>query len=174
MNQFKKVLLSAFATLAIFGTTLVSCTSDPCDPKTIVCLNGGACTDGKCGCVGGFEGTTCQTKTNEKFVALYSASDVRTAPTAGTPFPYAPQIFAGNTNTTLLIDKFYDGFFNNKINATANASTITIASQDPDVSGFSVAGSGTLVSNTLTWNYTITRTDTLPNITKTYQGTWTK
>jgi len=45
----------------------------PCD--SVFCLNGGSCYDGNCICPDGYEGTTCETKWNEKFIGNYRSYD---------------------------------------------------------------------------------------------------
>jgi hypothetical protein len=165
MNQFKKVLLSAFATVAIFGTTLVSCTPDPCDPKTIVCLNGGACTDGTCGCVAGFEGTTCQTLSRDKFIGIFSGTE---SCTIGTD-TYAITTTANSDKTKFNIQNLYNQSSVIAL-ASANGNAFTIPNQTVSA-GITASGSGVITGNTITVTYTIITVASGLTNTCTFTGT---
>jgi hypothetical protein len=55
----------------------------PC--KNVICLNGGACSDGVCNCAVGYEGLKCETRWSDKFIGNYQAQDECYA---GTSTPY--------------------------------------------------------------------------------------
>ncbi len=62
MKQTKVFLLTAFITLAAFGTVIYSsCKKDPC--KGVLCQNGGACSGGSCSCPAGYTGAHCENST---------------------------------------------------------------------------------------------------------------
>lgn len=81
----KPVLLTCLLTLSVFITVLfISCEKSaityndttkvrPC--ANVICLNGGACSDGVCHCANGYEGNHCETKWSDKFIGTYKASD---------------------------------------------------------------------------------------------------
>ena len=83
-KQIKLVALSTFSFLAIIAIVFSSCEKQeqnfgpttyykPC--QDVICLNGGTCHDGNCLCAVGFEGTKCETRSVDKFVATYDAFD---------------------------------------------------------------------------------------------------
>jgi len=82
----------AFVILTFSAILLVSCNKGsttyndttltrPCD--NVICLNGGACTDGFCYCPQGFEGVQCATKWSDKFVGNFIADDACDTSSAG-------------------------------------------------------------------------------------------
>jgi hypothetical protein len=85
MKQKWIAVLSSFVILTVFGITLLSsCGKDnplikngtiiePC--KNVVCYNGGVCSDGRCNCPTGFEGTDCNTTWNNRYTGTYDAID---------------------------------------------------------------------------------------------------
>jgi hypothetical protein len=71
MKTVKTLITTAALVTTIFGAiTYTSCKKDKC--KTVTCLNGGSCNNGNCTCQSGYEGSICDTKTNEKFAGTYS------------------------------------------------------------------------------------------------------
>jgi len=74
MKSIRHVALSALLTIGIFGTVAyTACNKDAC--ASVTCMNGGTCSGGTCTCPVGYEGTTCDTKSNAKFVGTYTASE---------------------------------------------------------------------------------------------------
>ncbi|MBL7717411.1 MAG: calcium-binding EGF-like domain-containing protein [Flavipsychrobacter sp.] len=76
MKSIRRIALAAAVTLSAFGAvTFTSCNPDEC--KDVVCANGGSCNsdDGSCTCATGYEGATCETKMNAKFVGTWSAAE---------------------------------------------------------------------------------------------------
>jgi hypothetical protein len=55
----------------------------PCN--NVICLNGGACSDGECKCAVGYEGSKCEIRWSDKFIGNYQAQDECYA---GTSTPY--------------------------------------------------------------------------------------
>lgn len=58
MQKAKLLLLTAISTVAIFSVVLYSSCRNPC--KNVVCLNGGACSQGNCLCQTGYVGPRCE------------------------------------------------------------------------------------------------------------------
>lgn len=73
MKKIKSILLASFGFLAIGGMVLSSsCEQDPC--TTLLCQNGGSCSDGLCQCPTGYEGAQCEIKTVSRFVGKYKGT----------------------------------------------------------------------------------------------------
>jgi hypothetical protein len=166
MKSLKSILLASVLTIGAFTSVVfTSCEKDACED--IICANGGTCTDGACNCAAGYEGTLCETESRTKFIKSWAATDVQGTNT----LVYTCAIASGSLITNVIIsNKFSDDFFVNNVNATVSGNTINIASQQPDADGYAVAGSGTLSSGKITWNYTITEVAT--SSTLTYTGLW--
>jgi hypothetical protein len=169
MKSIKHIALSAFLTVSAFGSVFyTACNKDKC--KDVVCQNGGTCSEGNCTCVTGYEGTNCETKSRDKFIKSWSATDV----TGSTSLPYTASIGASTSSdvTAVVIgNTFSDNFFLiGPIKATVNGNTITIPSQNPDNNKYSLSGTGTLAAGKITWSYTIKNDST--SATSIYSGTW--
>lgn len=166
MKKLKTILLASVATIGIFSSVVFSsCNPDPC--KDIVCANSGTCTDGTCVCAIGYEGTLCETESRAKFIKSWNAADVQ----GSNNYIYTCAIGNGTAITNVIIsNKFSDSYFVNNINATVSGNTITIASQQPDLDGYAVAGVGTFSNNKINWTYTITEVAT--STTLSYTGVW--
>jgi hypothetical protein len=166
MKNLKSIFLATFLTIGAFSTTVfTSCEKDACDD--IVCANGGTCTEGICACPSGYEGTLCETVSRSKFTKSWAAADQQGA----NNLVYNCVIANGTAITSVLIDDtFSDDYFVNNVNATVNGNTITIPSQEPDADGYKVAGTGTLTSGKISWNYTITEVSSGSVLT--YTGLW--
>lgn len=170
MKSFKQIALGAALTIGAFSATLyTSCNQDEC--KDVVCQNGGTCTEGKCTCVTGYEGTNCETKSVTKFVKTWSASDKEANTTTTIP-TYVSAIVAGTAVTEVKISNFSSGFFTNDVVGTVSGNTITVASQQPDNDGYYITtGTGTYDATTkkITWSYTLKNPT---NVEKSYTGSW--
>ncbi len=81
-KHFQLITLSTLTFFALVTIVFSSCEKQeqnfgpttfykPC--ANVVCLNGGACTDGYCFCPLGFEGEKCATRSVDKFVHTYQA-----------------------------------------------------------------------------------------------------
>ncbi len=87
MNKNSIFFTTATLVLIVFCSTIFySCKKDKSPVKynnttlyqpcaTVTCFNGGVCLDGLCNCPNGFEGSTCSTPWNAKFVGSYGATD---------------------------------------------------------------------------------------------------
>lgn len=70
MRFWKHTLITAFAFVGISSTVLyTSCEQDSC--IDLKCRNGGSCSEGFCRCKPGYEGSECEYKASEKFIATY-------------------------------------------------------------------------------------------------------
>ncbi len=101
MKSFKNLSLAALLSASAFGLTLFSsCNDDPC--KDTVCQNGGTCneTTGNCNCPSGYEGNSCETQANAKFVGTYGA--VETCGGTGSP-AYVVTITADPTSPSQVL-----------------------------------------------------------------------
>lgn len=172
MKLIKQLVFGAMLTISAFCAVVYSssCNKDKC--KDVTCQNGGVCDGGNCTCLIGYEGTNCETKSRDKFIKTWTASDLQAG--ASTPTAYSATIVAGTgTDVTQVIigNSFSDNFYTvGPITATIFDSTITIALQHPDADRFSVIGSGVISGGKITWAYTI-KNDTT-NVSHVYAGTW--
>jgi hypothetical protein len=154
MNQIKKVLLTAIATVGVFSATFTSCTPDPC--KDVICNNGGSCLDGACQCASGFEGTNCETSSRAKFIGNYTVLD-----TAQAVASYSCTITASSTDPTKVIISNPANLnligTNTSVTGTVSGNTLTIAKQAV-VGTAAIEYSATatiLATNLATVNYTV-------------------
>lgn len=83
-KQLRLISASALCFLTLMALVLTSCEKQeqnfgpttfykPC--VNVICLNGGACQDGRCVCPAGFEGAQCEVKSVEKFIGSYAGFD---------------------------------------------------------------------------------------------------
>jgi hypothetical protein len=106
MKSIKQLAFSAALTISAFGAVFyTSCNKDEC--KDVVCQNSGTCNadDGSCTCATGYEGNNCETKSIDKFVKQWSASDKEATTTTTIP-TYVSAIVAGSTATQIKISNF--------------------------------------------------------------------
>lgn len=74
MKSIRNIAFAALMTIGAFSAiTYTACNKDEC--KDVVCNNGGTCVDGTCSCPTGYEGTTCQTKSVDKFIGTWTATE---------------------------------------------------------------------------------------------------
>lgn len=150
MKSIRNIALSAFLTVGAFTTmTYVSCNSDPC--KDVVCQNGGQCVDGTCSCPTGYEGTSCETKSNAKFVGVYTATEDCSSGS------YQVTITAGTNGTDVLVSNLgnYGCTTTGTIvfDGTVNSSSLTINDSKCNTQ---MNATGSYANGTLTINYTAT------------------
>lgn len=148
INFFSKFLaLFIFCAVAM----VAGCKKDDaCD--SITCLNGGTCDDGTCTCLAGYEGTTCQTLTRDKFIAVYNVIE---SCSSGN-YDYTITIQASSVNADEVILSNFGDFGSGLIKGTVNGTSLNISNQTIDISGvaLTVSGSGSLNNNILTVTYT--------------------
>lgn len=123
---FKPVLFSILITLTAFAAVLyTSCKQDKC--KSISCAYGGACVDGVCKCLPGYEGSNCETITRGKFIGLYQVHET------GTLSPerqYAIGIENDNLDVTQVsIKNLYNYFYPAVVKANVIGDTLIIPNQ---------------------------------------------
>lgn len=73
MRFWKHSLLAAAVFMGITSVvTYTSCTNDSC--KTLICRNGGTCSDEACTCPDGYEGQQCEVVSRHKFYGFYDGN----------------------------------------------------------------------------------------------------
>lgn len=161
-----KLLKYTLMSILLIGSTgtFTSCKKDPCKDKN--CENGGSCADGTCVCASGYEGEECKTQVRSKFLSSYNVSE---SCQSGN-FSYQITI----TTSSLGVDRVLIGNFGGYgasvvVNASASGSSLSIPSQQVDVTGTSVtfSGSGQLSGNILTLTYTASAQGSSDNCTMT-------
>lgn len=154
MKSIKYIALSAFLTISAFCAVLyTSCSKDAC--KGVTCLHSGTCSGGNCTCPTGYEGTTCQTLSRDKFVGTYPGSEICTVGTDN----YTVTLAASSNDLQLTYSNLYNESFTATCNMVATDSFTFSGSQ----SGATFNGSGRLVANTLTVHYTIVSAASVSN-----------
>lgn len=121
MKKAKTILLSGILTMGVFSmVAYTSCSkSDKCD--SIVCKNGGTCSDGVCKCPLGFEGANCETDSKSKFIGSFSATDNCPVPDSSrTSLNYSMTITSGSTATQVYVINLADASSNPADALTAN------------------------------------------------------
>lgn len=147
MKSFKQIALSAFLTISAFGAVVyTSCNKDEC--KDVVCQNGGTCSEGKCTCPTGYDGTNCETKSRDKFVGVYTGNEICTVGTDS----YTMTLSANSDAIKLTMTNLY----NDNITATCSMVAVDSFSFSGSQGGATFNGTGRLVTNTLTVRYTLT------------------
>lgn len=155
MKAIKHIALSALLTVGAFGTVLyTSCNKDAC--KDVTCQNGGTCNDGKCTCTTGYEGTNCETKSRDKFVGVYTGSEICSVGTDN----YSITLTANSDALKLTMQNLY----NDAITATCSMLATDSFSFSGTQGGANFTGTGRLVTNTLTVRYTITNPSVTPSV----------
>lgn len=153
MKQIKQIALSVILTISAFGAVVyTSCNKDEC--KDVVCQNGGTCTEGKCTCVTGYEGTNCETKSRDKFIGTYAGTEICTVGSDS----YSVIVSANSDAIKLTMTGLY-----NDPTAPYTAICSMIAVDSFSFSGSSSAsaavvfsGTGKLTGNSLKITYTVT------------------
>ncbi len=164
MKKIRNVAFTALLSFAAFTTiTYTACTKDEC--KDVVCNNGGFCVSGTCSCPTGYEGPSCDTKSNTKFVGTYSVTET----CGGTnSTPYQVTITAGTGPTDLLISNL--GNYNCTqggtilFNGLASGASVTI---NDNKCNTQMNATGTIANDVITVSYTATYGTTTDNCTAT-------
>jgi hypothetical protein len=166
----KKVSILGLSFLSAIAFSMVilfnACSSDPC--KDVTCLNGGTCVSGTCNCANGYEGTNCDTKTQDRYAGSYSAVDVCTSGN----YSYNATVAPSSTDITKILMTNFGGFGSSVVvSGTVAGSSFTVPSQS--FGAVTISGNGTLASDNLTINVSYTANDTGGN-SDVCQGTWAK
>jgi len=159
MKRMKTIAVSVLLTLGAFSAiTYTACTKDEC--KDVTCSNGGSCVSGACSCPTGYEGTTCQTKTRDRFIGTWTGSDVCGSGT------YTITLTIGSSSTsdiTALITN--PGGFGSSVTISGtvtNSNTLTFTNANVGgartLSGTMTFSGGTTTTdpNAMTFNYSVT------------------
>lgn len=85
--RLRNIMIGVVAITSIFtAITYTSCKKDACE--NVLCLNLGACDQGKCTCPVGFEGERCEILSREKFIKRYNGRDTCMGSTKDTTIYY--------------------------------------------------------------------------------------
>jgi len=124
-SPLKKILIPALVTIsALFSMVYMSCKNDKC--KTIVCAYGGVCNQGACICPSGYEGTNCETISNQKFLGNWQVFEKGSTTNAA---QYEIAILVDTPVTTVTITNFHN-YFTSSVLAYVNHDTLTIPNQE--------------------------------------------
>jgi len=152
----KTKFFQLLSVVAIATVSFNSCTTDAC--KDVDCGLYGECVDGDCVCDTGYEGVNCDTPWSAYFLGTYAGLD-----TCG--FQYESIISGGASATTLSISNIFGLAASGTATVISNtAGTIQIPSQT--VNGYVVSGSGALVGDVITIDYTIDGDDCMLTYTR--------
>jgi hypothetical protein len=161
MNKIKNIAFTVLLSLGAFSTvTYTACNKDEC--KDVVCNNGGTCVGGTCSCPTGYEGSTCLTKTRDKFVGSWSGQDV-----CGSGTYTITLTVAASTSSDVTAIVTNPGGFGTPVTVTGTvASGNTLSFNNVSVGGGRTlngtmtftGGSTTTNPNAMTFAYTVTPT----------------
>ena len=163
MKLFRQGIISALLTLCVFGIiAYTACKKDPC--KNVNCHNGGTCSSGNCYCASGYEGATCETTANAKFLGSWLVTSVCQTQYVATitPDPISPsQMYIANFANT--------GANTSVLASIQSGNVVTIANQRvKGITNTSVSGGGSLSNGVFSLSYSVVVTDTSTNTKTTY------
>ena len=145
-TPFRKIVISALAVLTtVFSVTWLSCNRDKC--KTIVCANKGVCSEGKCTCPAGFEGSNCETVARDKFLGIWTVFEKGSITNAA---QYTISIEKTGLITDVVIKNF-NNYFVNDIKGTVSGDKLYIYNQQ--LEGKLTFGQGYIYSNNIYGQY---------------------
>lgn len=154
MKSIRNIAFGALLAIGAFSVvTYTSCTKDEC--KDVVCQNNGTCVSGTCNCPTGYEGTTCQTKSRDKFIGTWAGADVCNSGTYNVTLSVA----SSSNEVNALVNN--PGGFGNAITITgvvSSANELTFTNQSAGGSGRLINGKMSISGNALTFEYTVTAT----------------
>jgi len=134
--------------------------------RVIICGPNSNLVNDSCVCEAGYEldaAGLCM-EARAKFLGNYSITEQ----CSFTSDTYQISVVAGANLNEVKVNNFW-GIFANSVIATVSGTSITIASQDPDLDGFIVEGSGSIDTSltpmVMTLSYTVTDTNGVPPIT---------
>lgn len=77
MKKTRYIFVAFVMMVSIFAAlTYLACKKDKCN--NVVCHNGGACNNGSCICLPGYEGTNCEILSRDKFITTFNGGDTCT------------------------------------------------------------------------------------------------
>ena len=159
MNRIKNIAFSALLAIGSFSAVFyTSCNKDEC--KDVVCNNGGTCVSGSCSCPVGFEGTSCEILTRDKFTGTYVGTETCSIGSDA----YTITITTNSNNIMVTLTNLYNQGFT-AMGTVTGANTFSLSGSQGTTS---YTGTGTLNTNQLTLQYTIT--SPLANNTCTFIG----
>jgi len=145
-TPLKKILIPALITIAAFcSLAWFSCNRDKC--KTIVCANGGVCSQGACTCKSGYQGANCETIARLKFLGNWEVFEKGSITNAA---QYPISIEASDNITNVVIRNLFN-YFQVPISGYVSNDTLYIPNQQYE--GKVVFGVGYIYSNTTYGQY---------------------
>lgn len=164
MKSIRNIAFSALLAVGAFATiTYTSCNTDACDD--IDCMNGGLCLDGSCSCPTGYEGETCETKSNAKFIGTYTVTETCGGTNSN---PYQVTITAGANATDVLISNLGD--YNCTVGGTITFSGLVNQAQitiNDDKCNTQMNATGSYANGVITMSYTASYVGGTDNCTAT-------
>lgn len=147
MNRIKNIAFSALLAIGAFSVvTYTSCNKDEC--KDVVCLNGGNCVSGTCQCPTGYEGSTCEVLTRDKFIGTYVGTETCSIGSDN----YTMTVTTNSNNIMITLTNLYNQGFT-ALGTVSGANTFTLSGSQGTTS---YTGTGTLNGNQITVQYSIT------------------
>ncbi len=151
--------IGAFTTV-----TYTSCNKDEC--KDVVCNNGGTCVAGICACPTGWEGTSCNTRTRDKFLAPSGGTSTWAGSDACTSGNYTITLTIGASSQDLNVLVSNPGGFGGTVTITGTVTgTNTVSFSNQSVGGgriltgtMNFSGGTSSSPNAMTFTYTVTPT----------------
>jgi hypothetical protein len=139
-TPLKKILAPVLIVISgFFSVVYFSCNRDKC--KTIVCANGGVCSQGACTCPSGYQGTNCETVSRYKFLGEWQVFEKGSISNSAS---YPISISASNNITDVSITNFFN-YFETPIRGYVVGDTLYIPNQQYE--GKVVFGVGYIYSN---------------------------
>jgi len=117
------------------STTIVKC---------VTCANGGLCINDTCRCPAGYEGTSCQTLSSQKFLSSWNVIEKGTLTSSRTYSIEIQNNFSLSINS-VQVSNFYNYFFFTPVTGTVSSDTLYIPSQHAQ--GKIIAGIGYIHSD---------------------------
>lgn len=146
MNRIKNIAFSTLLAIGAFSAvTYTSCSKDECE--NVVCNNGGVCLGGSCSCAVGYEGTSCDTKSRDKFIGTYVGHETCTVGTDN----YTITVSANSDDIKVTLTNLYNQGFT-AIGTVTGSNTFNLSGSTGSTT---YTGTGTLSGNQLTLAYTI-------------------
>jgi len=116
-------------------------------------------------CPDGYEGSDCSTEESAKFLGTWNVDDA----CSGSGYNAYTSTISKSGINSINISNFW-GVFLNPVTANVDGIHLIIPLQEPDLDGYWVKGSGTIINNELIIDYSVDDSNTSDNCT----GTWLK
>ncbi len=167
MKNLKQILFGAAVALSTLTLVFTSCSKDECEDVT--CSNEGTCQSGVCICKPGYEGGTCESKSIDKFIKIWSAEDNEVGDNNLLNYPAMISQKLSDNIFQVEISNFSD-YFVNKVGGAVEGNQIIIPAQEPDADGYEVSGTLSYNNGLLEADYSIKQLSSGSSID--YEGEW--